>query len=122
MPTLEDLGKNLPGWPVRRLRGTLVLIVLLVPGFCTGSSPKDIDQKALDTAYLRGEILKRQGNYAEAIKEYEKVVTLTDRVFGPKHPNTELFLSNLGMLYLEQAQDDRAEPLFVRSLKIAETE
>jgi CHAT domain-containing protein/tetratricopeptide (TPR) repeat protein len=89
-----------------------------MPAPSAATPPQDGDQKALDAAYLRGETLKKQGDYPAAVKECQTGVRLAEKIYGPKHLVTGIFLNNLGLLYLDLEQFDQAEPLLLRSLRI----
>ena len=64
--------------------------------------------------------LYAQGRYEEAIPRAERVLTITEKVLGPEHPNTATALSHLAMLYHDTGAYGKAEPLYQRALAIRE--
>jgi tetratricopeptide (TPR) repeat protein len=80
----------------------------------------EADRAELLTAREKGETLKKQGKYGEALKEYEKAVALAERVDGAEDPNMATLLDDLAGLYHALGDNARAEPLYRQSLKIRE--
>jgi CHAT domain-containing protein/Tfp pilus assembly protein PilF len=96
------------------------VLIVFAAGVVAQDSSRATDNAELIAAYNRGETLKQQGKTAEAVKEYEKVVTLAVRVLGPEDAKTAIVINNLGQLYDALGQFAKAEPLFQRSLEILE--
>lgn len=49
--------------------------------------------------------LVKQKRYQEALKQYEKTLTLSQKHFGPKHLETATFHQRIGQVYLKLAED-----------------
>ena len=56
-----------------------------------------------------GEVLRNQGNYAEAKKFFEKTLAVSQRTYGENHPNTLVSLQNLGAVALSEGNVGEAE-------------
>ena len=56
----------------------------------------------------------------EAASFAEKALRLGEREFGPDHPNTAIFFSNLALLYQSLGRSDDVEQQYQRSLAIKE--
>ena len=65
--------------------------------------------------------LYQAARYHEAIPLAKNALEITEKTFGPKHPNTAASLSNLAAGYQAIGQYDKAEPLYQRALAILET-
>ena len=48
-------------------------------------------------------LYQAQGRYGEAEPLYKRALEACERVLGPEHPHTLLSVSNLALLYFEQA-------------------
>jgi CHAT domain-containing protein/Tfp pilus assembly protein PilF len=66
------------------------------------------------------EKLYQEGKYAEALPVAQQSLTLSEKEFGPDHPNTAESLGNLAMAYRKTGDFKAAGPLYLRSLKIRE--
>lgn len=64
--------------------------------------------------------LYREGRYQEAIEPAQRAIAISERTFGPEHPNTATALNNLGLLYQASGAYATAAPLFLRALAIRE--
>jgi CHAT domain-containing protein/Flp pilus assembly protein TadD len=64
--------------------------------------------------------LYRTGKIAEALPLAEEVLTISEKAFGPDHPDVAAALSNLAFLYDNQGRYAEAEPLYKRALAIRE--
>ncbi len=62
-------------------------------------------------AYLQGRNLYQAGRYEEAVPHWQKALELSEREFGPDHPNVAIDLNNLAALYYVQGRYAEAEPL-----------
>jgi len=51
---------------------------------------------------------------------YKRSLDITEKEFGPDHPDVATILNNLGVLYRSEGDYDAAEPLYKRSLGIRE--
>jgi len=56
----------------------------------------------------------------KAISIYEKLIPLSEKAFGPKHPQTVIFMNDLGMLYEADSDFVNAELLYKKALIIRE--
>jgi CHAT domain-containing protein/tetratricopeptide (TPR) repeat protein len=61
-----------------------------------------------------------QGKYAEATEVAKCSLALTEKKFGPEHPDVGGSLNNLAELYRAQGRYAEAEPLYKRALAIRE--
>src|SRR5262245_61189303 len=103
----------------QRWQGLLAAILGVLVAF-PAPAQEDKDREALAAAVREAERLKQQGQYAEAVQEYERAVTLAGRVLGPEHPTTATVLNNLGRLYYTAGQFPRAASVFQKSLQVRE--
>lgn len=72
-------------------------------------------KRKLGTALLHG------GHPAEAMKAFEQGADLSEKVFGPEHPETADSFVELGALYREQGNHAEAQRCFRRALQIHRT-
>ncbi len=70
-----------------------LLCLALRPGAAGAQSPELLD------AAGQSDRLYEDGRYAEAFSFAEKALALVEREFGPDHPNTAAFLSNLAEVH-----------------------
>lgn len=61
-----------------------------------------------------------QGKYTEAEALYRRCLAITEKAYGPNHPDVAACLSNLGSLYFAQGDFKQAEILCKQSLEITE--
>ena len=57
-----------------------------------------------------------QGRFSEAEPLYQRVLTATEKAFGPRHPNFPIALNNLARLAQVQGQNQGAQQYYVRAL------
>lgn len=69
-------------------------------------------------AAKRSNALYVEGRYPEALPFAEQALTLAAREFGPDHPNTAIFLSNLAEVLQVQGRYAEAGPLCERALEM----
>jgi eukaryotic-like serine/threonine-protein kinase len=62
---------------------------------------------------------KDLGLFPEAQRNEERALELRRRALGETHRDTVLSMNDLGLIFLEQAQYGRAEPLFAKALEIS---
>jgi CHAT domain-containing protein len=67
------------------------------------------------------EKLEVAGNHGAAARIWERLVVWSEKKQGPDHPDTANSLNNLAALYSDQGLNSKAEPLFLRTLKIRES-
>ena len=91
-----------------------LLWLVLWPSEAYAQSPELLD------AAKRSDELYAEGRYQEALPFAEKALGLVEREFGPDHPNTAAFLSNLAEVLQVQGRYAEAKPLCVRALEIWE--
>ena len=94
-----------------------ILFLISIPQV---SHPQQSDLENAKILHQEGIKLYQQGRYREAIPIAEKVLTISEKVLGPEHPNTATSLNNLAELYRNMGAYDKAEPLYRRSLAIRE--
>jgi hypothetical protein len=58
------------------------------------------------------------GLYPQALEQLERAVEIRRRALGDDHPDTLQSMNNLAVLYLQQGDALRAEPLFARILEV----
>ena len=78
---------------------------------------QDDDLDALNQQVVE---LYQAGKYAEATPIAERMLGLTERRFGPDHPQVGTSLNDLALLYRTQGRYADAEPLYKRDLGIVE--
>ena len=66
------------------LLGAAIYVLVTCPSF--GQSGSLDEAKALNQEVIK---LYQQGRYKEAIPIAEKVLTISEKVLGPEHPNTD---------------------------------
>ncbi|HBI47002.1 MAG TPA: hypothetical protein DDY78_29735, partial [Planctomycetales bacterium] len=103
------------GW----LLAAVLIGCFLSAGLCRA---KDNDEAALREAFARGEALQKEGNLKEAAASYETALNLAPKVFRTDDVNTATILHNLAALHSAMGQYAKAEPFYLRSLKIMEDE
>ena len=98
-----------------RISAIAILVALFLwPAAVFGQSPELMD------AYDRSKELSAEGRYQEAIPFAKEALRLSEREFGPDHPNTGAVLNNLATRYVGQGRYAEAEPLYKRALAIGE--
>ncbi len=75
---------------------------------------------ALEEAYKGFVDLYAQGRYQEALPFAEEALRLSEREFGPDHPDVATRLNGLAEVYRAQGRYTEAEPLHKRALAIRE--
>jgi CHAT domain-containing protein/Tfp pilus assembly protein PilF len=60
----------------------------------------------------------QQGRDTEALPLAQRALVITEKVFGPEHPDTAASLNNLALLYYETGTYTQAEPLYLRAVAI----
>ncbi len=63
---------------------------------------------------------QKQGDYASATANYEKVLHIRETTQGPGHPRVAEALGHLGRVALDQGQHERARGLFERALGLCD--
>lgn len=64
--------------------------------------------------------LEKEGKYKEAAENWELIIELGEKYFGPHYPDIAPILNKLGNFYYLQGKYSKAEPLYIRSLGIKE--
>ncbi len=95
---------------VRRLC-ILCFLVALWPGMALAQSGNSV--------FDQFRALYEKGRYDEAEPLARKDLELSEKEFGPTHPNTGSGLNKLASLYYAQGRYADAEPLYERALAIA---
>jgi tetratricopeptide (TPR) repeat protein len=67
-----------------------------------------------------GGYFDRNGQYAEAVAQYERSLTIKEKAFGVDHINTANTIASLGNTYDSQGKYDEAIAQYERALKIKE--
>lgn len=82
----------------------------------------DKDRALVEVELLNAEInmLRTKSNYKEAITLTEKVLAIREKLFGPEHALVARSLTNLGDLYKEVNDYEKAEHYLLRGLKMNE--
>ncbi len=70
--------------------------------------------------WLRGFRSSKSNGRAESEPFYLRSLEISEKRFGPEHPQVALSLDHLADLYRAQSRYDEAEPLYRRALKISE--
>lgn len=97
----------------------LPLLLVLVLFFAAAPLAAQPAEEA-DRAYRRGMALLEVGKLEEAAREFEKVVELAERAFGPDDPRLAVDLNNLGEVYRRMGRLDRASELLRRAIRLDE--
>ena len=95
-----------------------VIVMFLALGATVPAKTRLLAEDSPTELVRRAVELYGEGKFGEAIPLLEKLVALTKRAKGDKHPDTALSLSNLGALYLKVGDYAKAEPLFKEALEI----
>lgn len=105
---------------VRTLRRTSWILIVAV--FVVAGGNVVLAQGTEDVSALNSQVVElfKAGKYPEAIKIAKRLLDITDKKFGPDHPNVATALNNLALIYQSQGQYAEAEPLYKRSLTIDE--
>jgi len=100
---------------------TLAACVMLVCSPCAWPTTPDALENDRLQAYrtFRSEFDNR--NYDKALPAAQKVVELTEKEFGNKHPDLVNALSNLGTTQLRLGEYDNAEVSYQRAMRLAES-
>jgi tetratricopeptide (TPR) repeat protein len=64
--------------------------------------------------------LHRAGNYDRVVLVAQKALQVAEQNVGPDHPDVATTLNNLALLYDNQGDPAKAEPLYERSLAISQ--
>jgi tetratricopeptide (TPR) repeat protein len=64
--------------------------------------------------------LCQAGKYQEAISIARQLLEISEKINGPEHPNTAVFLHSLALLHTRMRDYAKAEPLYQRALAIGE--
>ncbi len=93
-------------------------IALLSIAVCiSGCGQAEDDLAALDAQVSD---FYQEGKYSDATEIAKRSLALTEKKFGPDHPNVGNALNNLAELYRSQGRLAEAEPLYKRSLSVYE--
>ncbi len=90
----------------------ILVLMWLWPGLANAMSPE------LGAVYQKFRELHAQHRYADALPVAQTAVSLAEREYGPDHPNTATFVSNLATVYQGLGRDSEAESLIKRALAI----
>jgi tetratricopeptide (TPR) repeat protein/CHAT domain-containing protein len=101
-------------WRGVALAGFVTLLAAIAP-LSAQAQRDDIDALNREVAQLY-----QAGQYPKATELAKQLVELSERKFGPDHPNLAVALNNLALLYDEQGRYPEAEPLYERVLTIDE--
>jgi tetratricopeptide (TPR) repeat protein len=63
-------------------------------------------------------LYQAQGRYAEAESVYKRVLTIVEKVIGPRHPIVAIVCENMAELCRQVGREDEAEKLEARARKI----
>nr|MBC8372791.1 tetratricopeptide repeat protein [Planctomycetota bacterium] len=85
----------------------------------TTTAPKD-PKVVLIGLIRRADALEKARKYKEAVAEYLKIVELASKVYGAESHETATFINNLAALHANTGRFDKAEPLYLKSIKIDE--
>src|SRR5712692_5752274 len=78
------------------------------------------DQRLTVSLGTLGNILYKQGHYAEAGEVFKRTLAIAEKTLGPGHLRVADNLSGLAQIYQMQAKPAEAEPLLERALAIRE--
>ena len=97
----------------------ILAIGLLAFGECYGQSPEQKKELAKADADEQKLIqLYKDGDYAAAAKIGERIKQIRQRILGNEHPDYATSLNNLAVLYESIGSYERAEPLYLETIKI----
>ena len=80
------------------------------------------DASTLKTLVDKALALEKQGKIKEASENWERLIELAEKNFGPFHPDIAPGLNKLGYLYYLQSEYNKAEAVYIRALAIREKE
>jgi tetratricopeptide (TPR) repeat protein len=83
--------------------------------FQSGNIPT-IDTDVVTRLNKLAEFYFNHGEYTQAERLYQRVLTMREKAFGPKHVDVADSLANLAALYDAQGKYTQAEPLYQRSV------
>src|SRR5437660_1705048 len=104
-------------------RRVLLGLVVVVGGLFLAPArggAQEADRKELLDARNKAAALAKEGKASEAIPQYEKALALAPKVYGSDHIETAALMNSLALLYKQQGEYAKAEPLYHRSLEIRE--
>lgn len=113
-------------WSRRSWAATLILALLLgAPGRALGQGgasgpPQSPDLGEADRLYSQAKKLYDERRYAEAIPFAERALAIREKALGPDHVEVAMTLINLAVLYEENGDYARADPMHLRGLEILE--
>lgn len=67
---------------------------------------------------LKGQVLRDQGAYKEAMPLFERSLAINEKQLGPQHPHVAASLNTLASLLQDQGAYEQARLLYERSLAI----
>jgi tetratricopeptide (TPR) repeat protein len=101
-----------------RITGLILAGMLLVN--CFVGTPAIAQQDEAAAALDKIGELYRAGKFSEAMPLAHRLLVISEKAFGPGHPEVATALGNLAALYMALGRYADAEPLFKRSLAIRE--
>jgi CHAT domain-containing protein/tetratricopeptide (TPR) repeat protein len=106
------------GSPLRGAAALFFLIAVFVAIWSPPASAQRADD--IETLLEQADQLTQAGKYREASEITKRLLTETERRFGPGHKNVATTLNNLAELYRFQGRYAEAEPFYDRALAMAE--
>ena len=118
---VTSTGNSTFGYTFQVAVMAILAIGLLAFGECYGQSPEQKKELAKADADEQKLIqLYKDGDYAAAAKIGERIKQIRQRILGNEHPDHATSLNNLALLYNRMGSYERAEPLYLETIKIKE--
>lgn len=89
-----------------------------IMNICERLYPEDL--VTLIASYNLGIQFQKMGDYEKALPRLERSLEICEKLLGPKHSDTAIFLNDLGEVLKNLREYERALPLFKRCLQIRE--
>ncbi len=95
-----------------------IAFLVFFAGLCLVTLELHAQSKALDEAQRQGKTLFNAGRYIEAIPIFARALEMSEREFGPDHPETAKALRRLAHSHKKSGRYAEAVPLYKRALRI----
>lgn len=82
--------------------------------------PHTLDESVVEGLAKKAKKLQENGDLKSAAQIYEDILVWSEKSKGYGHPGTGFILNELGLIYVDQGEYAKAEPLLIRGLLISE--
>ena len=106
-------------WEMKKIKIIMLIkiLLILITAPCSHVQSEDLDTVMVNQ---KVEDLVQQGNSERSVIAAQKAIEIAEENVGPDHPYVAISLNNLALLYSNEGEYAKAEPLYNRSLAIWE--